>query len=117
MTKNQINGLVAGMAQQIGCPYAFYAWPAQDLQNPAPAPPYILFYYNDRTDEYFDNINYLKKALLTVEFYADNVTFPAESVIEDVFTEDELPFEAVRTYIESEKLWLTSYETEVTINA
>ena len=102
---------IAQMIESIGLPYAYYQFP-DDTQQ---APPFICFLY-DYDDFYADDSNYVKRVVLTVELYTDTKNIPLESAVEAVFDENELPWSKAATYIDSERMWQTSYSMEVCIN-
>ena len=102
---------IAQMIDSIGLPYAYYQFP-DDTQQ---APPFICFLY-DYDDIYADDSNYVKRVVLTVELYTDTKNIPLESAVEAVFDENELPWSKAATYIDSERMWQTSYSMEVCIN-
>lgn len=102
---------IAQMIESIGLPYAYYQFP-DDTQQ---APPFICFLY-DYDDIYADDSNYVKRVVLTVELYTDTKNIPLESAVEAVFDENELPWSKASTYIDSERMWQTSYTMEVFIN-
>ena len=102
---------IAQMIESIGLPYAYYQFP-DDTQQ---APPFICFLY-DYDDIYADDSNYVKRVVLTVELYTDTKNIPLESAVEAVFDENELSWSKAATYIDSERMWQTSYSMEVCIN-
>lgn len=102
---------IAQMVESIGLPYAFYQFPDDTEQ----APPFICFLY-DYDDIYADDSNYVKRVVLTVELYTDTKNIPLESAVEAVLDENELPWSKAATYIDSERMWQTSYSMEVFIN-
>ena len=104
---------ISQMIESIGYPYNYY----QFEENSAPALPYVLFYYPQRTDVIADNKNYTMKTALNVELCTEEKDFEAEANVEAVFINNEIPFDKTETYIESEKMYMILYEMEVIINA
>lgn len=102
---------IAQMIESIGLPYAFYQFPDDTEQ----APPFICFLY-DYDDFYADDSNYADKVVLTVELYTDTKDIPLESAVEAVLDENEMTWSKESTYIDSERMWQTSYTMEVFIN-
>jgi len=102
---------IAQMIESIGLPYAYYQFP-DDTQQ---APPFICFLY-DYDDIYADDSNYVKRVVLTVELYTDTKNIPLESAVEAVFDGNEMTWSKESTYIDSERMWQTSYSMEVFIN-
>ena len=102
---------IAQMVESIGLPYAFYQFPDDTEQ----APPFICF-LDDYDDFYADDSNYADKVVLTVELYTDTKDIPLESAVEAVLDGHEMTWSKESTYIDSERMWQTSYTMEVFIN-
>ena len=101
------------MIAGIGLPNAYY----QFDEGTAVAPPFICFYYPGDHDMAADNINYARVDGLTVELYTDEKDFTLEAQVEGAFREAGLPYSRDEAYIDSEQMHLTTYYTEVVINA
>lgn len=110
-TTEQITQIIAS----IGLPYAYYQFPDDDPKNPAPPPPFICFYYPGSDNFNADNRVYARIEALTVELYTDEKDFTLEAAVEAALNAAELPWDRSETYIESEKLHMTTYTTEVYI--
>jgi hypothetical protein len=110
MTRAQIAAMIAG----IGLPYAYDHFTKKDSPG---GPPFIAFMYPNNDDLYADNVNYARITALHIELYTDNVDFDLESRVEAALTAAELPFSKIQTYIENESMCLTTYDTEVYLNA
>lgn len=109
MTHQDITQMVSG----IGIPYAYYQF-SKDTAEPTP---FICFYYTGDNDVIADNINYARVDGLTVELYTDEKDFTLEAQVEGAFREAGLPYSRDEAYIDSEQMHLTTYYTEVVINA
>ena len=94
--------------------------PAAYLQFPedgsAPPPPFICYYYTGDNDLKADNVNYQKIRQLTVELYCDNKNFTLESAVESALTSNGFVYSKYEEYIDSEKMYMTTYEMEVVIS-
>lgn len=112
MTRAQIATMIAG----VGLPYAYDHFTTQDGANPQ-GPPFICFFYPNNDDFIADNINYAPITALVIELYTDNVDFDKEAAIEAALTSAGLPYAKSQAYIESEKMYQTTYNTEVHLNA
>lgn len=108
MTYAEINNLISN----FGLPYAYYQFPDDTEQ----APPFICFFYG-YDDIYADNSNYAGRVTLYVELYTDFKDFNRESIIETGLTQAGFSFGKESNYIDSEKMWQTTYNMEVYINA
>ena len=109
MTYQEVSSLIA----RIGVPYAYYQFD-EDTAKPTP---FVCFYYPEEDEFYADNRNYIKLVVLRIELYTDEKDFSLEETIENLLNENELPFTHYESYIDSEKMLMQTYETEVYINA
>lgn len=103
---------IAQMLESIGIPFAYY----QFTEDTAKAPPFMVFYYPDSPDFYADNTNYVKRVTLVIELYTDYKDFDLEEKIEKMLNDNELPYNHYESYIDTEKLYMQTYESEVFIN-
>ena len=108
MTFEEINNMV----EDIGLPFAYYQFPEGTGQQP----PFICFYFPDNDDFIADNINYCKIEALRIELYTDEKDFAIEAEVEAALNEAGLVYSRTETPIESERMYLVSYDTEVLIN-
>ena len=106
---------IATMIANVGLPYAYNHFSKDDGEAPQ-GPPFICFFYPNNDDFIADNINYAQITALVIELYTDNVDFDKEEAIETALTAAELPYTKAQTYIESEKMYQTIYNTEVYIH-
>ena len=113
---NAIKGITVSTSTTDTIPVAYYAFPEDDPNNPAPSPPFIVYYYPGSNDLEADNTNYQMIRPLTVELYTDNKDFTVERQVETALKNAGFVYTRDETYIESEKLYLVSYETEVVIS-
>lgn len=100
----------------VTIPVAYYQFPADDPQNPPPPPPFLVYYYDGSDDFSADNKNYQKIRPLTIELYTDNKNFTIENAVESKLIANGFVFSRTEDYIDSEKLYMITYETEVLIN-
>lgn len=108
MTYEEISQLIAS----IGIPYAYYQFPERTGQEP----PFICFYYPASNDFLADNQNYQKISALRIELYTANKDFALEKAVEDVLRGEMLVYTRNEDYIDSEKMFMITYDTEVLIN-
>lgn len=107
---------IASMVESIGLPFCYYQFET-DPDNPAPNPPFVCFYYPGEDDFKADNINYACINELVIELYTDEKDFELENRVASILTANELPFSMTSTYIDSEHMFMSTYTTEVCINA
>ena len=103
---------IAIMISEVGVPTAYYQFPEGTGQQP----PFICFYYSENDGFFADNITYAKRERLVIELYTANKDFALEAALEGVLTGREIPFARYESYIDSEKLFMQTYEMEVFIN-
>lgn len=92
-------------------PYAYYQF-AEDTAQP---PPFICFYYSGDNDFLADNSNYQRIAVLVIELYTDEKDFALENTVENALASAELVYTKNESYIDSEKMLMVTYETNVII--
>lgn len=102
---------IASMIDAIGLPFAYDHFDA-DPQNPAPDPPFIVFYYPGSDDLAADNTNYQRIRPLTVELYTDNKDFSLEETVEAALNGAGLVYSRLETYIDTERMYMVTYATE-----
>lgn len=103
---------VAQMIDTIGPPYAYY----QFSENTAQPCPFICFYYAGSDDMSADNINYAKVERLIIELYTDEKDFEKEDRVAAVLNSYGLFFTKTETYIATERMYETIFESEVILN-
>lgn len=104
---------VATMIDGTGFPFAYDHFPEDDPAHPAPPPPFICFYYSGSNDLAADNVNYQKIRPLTLELYTDNKDFASEEIVETALNSAGLVFSREETYIDTERMYLVTYETQI----
>lgn len=108
MTRAEINTLLKG----VGVPTVYHHF----REGTGQQPPFICFYYPNDDDFKADNTHYVRVDALTVELYTDNKDFGLESTLETALLGAGVVFSKTETYIDSEKMYMIVYETEVLIN-
>ena len=100
------------MIKGIGLPCAYNQF--EEAEAPS-SPPFICFFYPSSNDLYADNINYATISQLVIELYSDNVDYVNEAAIESALTANQLPYIRSQEYIDSERMYQTTYTLEVCI--
>lgn len=108
MTREEINDIVESME----LPCAYYQFPDDTPQ----APPFITWFFSRNTDVMADNSNYVDKEILNVELYTKIRDFDLEKAVESVLASSGFSCAKESAYVNKEKVWQTSYESEVIIN-
>lgn len=117
MTYKQVYQIVSAIPKSAkeNIPCAYLQFPADDPSNPPPQPPFICYYYTGDNDLKADDTNYQKIRQLTVELYCDSKNFTLEGTVEDALTSNGFVYTKYEEYIETEKMYMTTYESEVVI--
>lgn len=102
---------VKSMINSVGIPFAYYQF-SEDTAKPTP---FICFYFSGDNDFLADDVNYQKVRTLVVELYTDEKDFLLEETLEDVLTANEFVYSKSESYIDSEKMLMVTYTTDVII--
>lgn len=105
MTREQ----VAELVESFGLPYTYYQFP----NDVAPALPFVCYYYSADNEYRADNRNYIDIETLTIELYTETRDFDLEKQVEDALP---FPYDKTVEYINAERMYRTTYESEVIIN-
>lgn len=100
------------MVESIGLPCAYY----QFNDNTPQKPPFVVWFFSSDDDFVADNENYTNIEVLNIELYTYNKDFELDAVVEQVLKENGFVWSKESSFIESEKIWQTAYESEVIIN-
>ena len=103
---------IATMIGSIGLPFAYDHFNDEDEDKPT-GPPFICFLYPNPGGFMADNINYVPREQLVIELYTDNIDITLEADVETALASAELPFTKAREYVEDERMYQTTYTTEV----
>lgn len=107
MTYQEVNTMI----DSIDVPYAYYQFDEKTAQPT----PFICFYYRSDNDLAADDTNYQKIRLLVLELYTDEKSFTLEDTIETTLNHNGLVYSKYESYIDTEKMLMVTYETEVVI--
>lgn len=100
------------MIQSIGLPCAYYEFP----DNTPQSPPFVCWFYAVNTDVMADNENYVDKEMLNIELYTSYRDFEQEQAVEAVLKANGFTYAKEPSFVESERIWQISYESEVIID-
>lgn len=100
------------MIQAVGVPCVYHHF----REGTGQEPPFICFYFPDDDDFLADNTNYVQINQLIIELYTDAKEFDLEQTLESVLKQNGFVWTKTETYIESEKMYMETYSTEVLIN-
>ena len=95
-----------------GYPVA-YSHFTETPNNPIPNPPYITYLVPSSDNFFADNKTYTKISNIDIELYTDKKDLAAEATLENLLDDNKIPYEAVETYVDSERLFQRIYEIGV----
>lgn len=101
----------------IGLPVTYYSWPEDDPLHPVPQLPYIVWYLPGSENFGADDRVYQQIQTLNVELYTETKSFAWEIEVENVLDDNNLFWDKVETYINSEHMYQVLYTMEVIVNA
>ena len=105
MTTREVKALV----ESFGLPYAYHQFADGTGQDT----PFVCFFYGGRGDFVADDSNYKRIVRLYIELYTDEKDFALESVIENKLSEANIVYESAEEYIDTERMHVTVYSTEI----
>lgn len=108
MTREEI----AAMIESIGLPCAYYEFDDNTPQEP----PFVCWFFSASDDMIADNVNYAHIETLNIELYTRYKDFDLDATIESVLNAHGLVYYKETNKIDTEKIYQTSYESEVLIN-
>lgn len=100
------------MVKDIGLPCAYY----QFADNTPQVAPFIVWFFLRNTDVIADNENYVDKEVLNIELYTKQRDFDKEADVEAALKSYGFVYAKEASFVDSERIWQISYESEVIIN-
>lgn len=104
---------VRELAESFGLPCAYYQF-AQDTAQP---PPFLCWFFSGSDDFFADDSNYQRVRQLNMELYTTRKAFDQEEAIESRLEALHLPYYKEETFLDKERMHMTSYEMELVINS
>lgn len=111
MTFENVNSIISEIATALKCDYAYSSFKDGKARNP-----FLVFYYSGSDDVYADCINYANIEALNIEFYSSNKEIESEQTIRQILASHDISFDTNCVWVDSEKVFLTTFMTEVVIN-
>lgn len=112
MTNTELVAILTAFETTNHVPFTYYSFP----EKACPDLPYLVFYYPNSNNFAADNTVYQRIDSLTIELYTENKDFALESALESVLESNELVWDKTEDYIESEHMFMITYEMEIVIN-
>lgn len=107
---------IKDILEGVGLPVTYYSWPEDDPRHPVPALPYLVWYLPGSENFGADDKVYQQIQTLNVELYTETKNFAWEIEVENVLDDNNLFWDKVETYIDSEHMYQVLYTMEVVIN-
>lgn len=104
---------VASMVAEIGLPYAYFEFP----DNTELAPPFVSFLFTNSSDVFADDENYVDKRTLVIELYTAAKDFALEQTVRGVLNAHNMTFTMDADHLDNEQMFITTFTTEVIIDA
>ena len=101
---------IASMIGGLGLPSAYHHF---QTGPSAPDPPFLVFWYPSRDDFRADDRIWQQIRLLRIELYTDQKDFDLEERVGAALDAAGLPYDTDEAWIESERMYMVTYETEV----
>jgi hypothetical protein len=96
--------------QATGYPVAYSHF---DEESPPPSIPFICWMEVDSDHFHADNKTFQKVRHVNIELYSDKKDLTAEATLEALLDANDLPYQTLESYIESERLYQKVYELGV----
>lgn len=104
------------MLNQLGLPVAYDHFQENSDGRQSQPPPFIVYMYPGTENFFADGITYAGINQLDVELYTDSKSLEIEKQLEQVLKSHGIGYEKTESYLESEKMYMILYETEVLID-
>lgn len=104
---------IANMIKSFGMDYAYYEFNSDEK----PRLPYVVYHYGPSDNFSADDKVYQPIETLIIELYTKKKDFAKEQTIEQTLRNNNMVYLKDETKIDSEKMYMVTYEMEVIINA
>jgi hypothetical protein len=95
-----------------GYPVAYSHFVATE-DNPGPSPPYITYLVPYSSNLFADDKVYKRINNIQIELYTSLKDLQAEKTLEYLLDENNIPYETIETWLESENLFQKIYEVRL----
>lgn len=112
MTTSEVYGMLASIDESVPVRYSHFLGTPQD---PAPPPPWIVYFYPNSDDYYADNRNYQHISSLSVELYTNEKDFALEAKVEAALDAAGFAWAKEETYLSGERLYMVAYDMAAVI--
>lgn len=113
MTPQQVYSMLTGISNSV--PVAYYRF-LNTPEQPAPAPPFICYFYPNSDDFFADDANYQSVAVLAIELYTNFKDLELEGQVESTLSAHELAWVKEEADLDDQRMHMTTWTTEVVLN-
>lgn len=111
MKYTEVKSMLSAIQSELGIPFTYYAF-----KEPAPKLPYITFDYPSSRNIPASDTVYQRVDDLVITLYTKNKDFELEESVESFFKSYKLVWDKTEDYVESEDMFVMTYETEIYVN-
>ena len=112
MKYTDVVAMLNAIKAEYNIPFTYYSFP----EKKAPMLPYITFDYPQSRNIASDDSVYQRVDSLVIELYTRNKDFALEENVESFFKSYKLVWDKTEEYIDSEDMFVMTYETEIYVN-
>ncbi|GAB2025813.1 hypothetical protein OfM1_18850 [Lactovum odontotermitis] len=103
----------AQLSSVTGLPIAYHHFPKGDKTYTPPAPPFMIYYFNEDVSVLADDGSYYTIRSVTVELYTDRKEPEIEQKISDFFANLEIVPSHAEEWIDEEKMYMQIYDFDL----
>ena len=119
LTREKMQYIIENMASEVAdylgdekpIAWAYYQFPNDELATT----PFIVYFFDEDDDFKAENSNYATIENLVIEYYSPSVDFVGEDIIQGILNNNNIVYSKSFSYIESEEMYQTRYESEILI--
>lgn len=112
MTPQDIYSMLTAVDSSV--PVAYYRF-IDAADDPAPAPPFVCWFFQTSDDLFADDSNYQGICPAAVELYTDFKDFALEAKYEAAFAAAGLCWEREETYLDDQRMHMTTWTMDVVL--
>lgn len=101
---------IADLIESFGLPYRM------DHFESEPVLPYCVYYFPNSNDFFADSINYVERVPLHIEIFTKDIDLELERTISATLNQNNISFYKSRDFLNDEKIYQITFESEVIIN-
>lgn len=111
-TREELAAIIEEFEQESGLTSAYYEFDNKEAQEP----PFFVWFLSVNTDVHADDQNYVDKEVFNLELYTSYRDFELEKTFDGLMTAKGFSYDKQAAFVQAERIWQISYESEVIIN-